>query len=300
MSRDKLKLAIIVIEYNSSEDTIKCLDSIEKHLGEQVKVYVYDNSTNSSKQVIDRIGSSGDHIEYHRNEGNIGFAKACNVGLTRAKNDGFDMAMLLNNDTEIVDDSALHSRNIFINNPELGILGLINYYSHSPSVIWQSGKNIRKSKLGFYHVPQTPESNITLCDYVAGSSFIIRLTLLDSIGLFDENYFAYYEEIDYCFRAKECGIKVGYMNNSRILHKVGASSDNSMKTYLKTRNMLYFYRSKIDSNIHFSVVVSILLIKSLFSNILNLGLLDYIKYAALGIKDFMSSEMKNKRIAEFE
>ena len=291
------KLAIIIVEFDSPDDTVKCLDTVEKHLGSNTKLYIYDNSRKSHNRLKDKLNSLCVAYEYFWNDGNLGFAKACNLGLTKAKDDGFAYAMLLNNDTLLVNDSPLLAFELFKTNPEIAILGLINYYTHNPSEVWQAGKSLRKSKLGFVPVAATSDKEITFCDYVPGSSFIVRLSILETVGLLNEDYFAYYEEIDYCFRVKGNGMKVAYINNSKILHKVGASSNSAVKTYLKSRNKLYFYRIMLHSRFKFVVVVSLLLMKDLFLNLVKGGSLENIKYTYLGIKDFRSGNMKLTRFS---
>jgi len=291
------KLAIIIVEFDSPDDTVKCLGTIEEYLGSNIKLYVYDNSSQKHTILEDKLNSLSVAYEYFWNGGNLGFAKACNLGLTKVREDGFAYAMLLNNDTLLVDDSPLLALEVFERNPDIGVLGLINYYVHNPSEVWQAGKRLRKSKLGFVSVVATSDTEITFCDYVPGSSFIVRLSILETIGLLDEEYFAYYEEIDYCFRVKSSGMKVAYINDSKILHKVGASSSSAVKTYLKSRNKLYFYRSILHSRLSFIVVVSLLLVKDLLLDLLRGGSLETIKYTFLGVRDFRSGNMKLTRFS---
>ena len=75
---------------------------------------------------------------------------------------------------------------------------------------------------------QNYNSDFTYCDYVPGS-FIIKLSIIDKIGFLNEDYFAYYEEIDFCFRLKNISKRVAYINKSKILHKVGAHQKASKK-----------------------------------------------------------------------
>ena len=296
MSSKSKKLAIIVVEFDAPKDTIRCLQTVEKYLGESSKVFIYDNSKHINKILSDFLLSISVPYEYIRNNGNIGFAKACNFGILKAQKEGFDYAMLLNNDTELVDKSALKSIEIFKDNPEIGVLGLKNFYKHDPSKIWHSGKILRKSKIGFKHVPENYNSDFTYCDYVPGSSFIIKLSVIDKIGFLNEDYFAYYEEIDFCFRLKNIRKRVAYINNSKILHKVGASSGSKVKSYLKTRNKLYFYRTILKSKFSFIIVSIILFIKDIFLVLKNENSLQNIKFSFLGAKDFFMGNMGSNDI----
>ena len=291
-------LAIVIVEYNSPEDTVNCLGTIEEFLGSKVRLYIYDNSDQKSSILEEKLNSLSVAYEYFWNDGNQGFAKACNQGFARAKDDGFSYAMLLNNDTLLVDDSPLSALKVFERRSDIAVLGLVNYFADDPSTVWQAGKRLRKSKLGFVPVSALPEEEITFCDYVPGSSLIVRLSILELVGMLDEAYFAYYEEIDFCFRVKGVGSQVAFLNNSRILHKVGASSNSSIKMYLKSRNKLYFYRSILPSKLSFLLVVSVLLSKDILVGIVKEGSYKSVKYTFLGIKDFVGGNMKLARFAQ--
>jgi GT2 family glycosyltransferase len=295
MLENKCRLALIIVEFDTPEDTIRCLDTVEKYLGDRAKVYIYDNSRQYHTLLTTHLTSHSISYEHVRNNGNLGFAKACNLGLDQAKRDGFEYAMLLNSDTLLVDNSPLLAFDIFENNKNIAVLGVVNYFTDNPSKIWQAGMKLRKSYLGFKPVAPIAGNDITLCDYVAGSSFILRLAVLDDIGFLNEDYFAYYEEIDYCFRVKASGMQVAYMNYSKILHKVGSSSSSAVKTYLKSRNKLYFYRSILRSELQFVVVAGLLLIKDFLIIIAGIGSLKNLQYMWLGIKDFRSRRMKMPR-----
>ena len=295
MTDKSRQLAIIIVEFNTPDDTIKCLETLEAQLGERCKLFIYDNSAEESTQLKERLEASPVPYEYHFNNGNVGFAKGCNLGLARAKEDGFDYAMLLNSDTLMVDDSPLLAFDLFEQLPDVGVLGLVNYFSSRPTEIWQAGKTLRKSNLGFHPVAMDAEGPVTYCDYVPGSSFIIRLSLLDSVGLLDENYFAYYEEIDFCFRAKDQGYRVAYINDSKILHHVGHSSNSAIKSYLKTRNKLYFYRTILNFTPQFFLVTSTLLVKDFLITALKDRCIKCLKYMWVGIRDYRQKNMEFKR-----
>jgi len=203
--------------------------------------------------------------------------------------------MLLNSDTLLVDDSPFRGVELFEHNRNVAVLGVVNYLSDNPSKIWQAGMNLRKTYLGFKPVAPVADSEITLCDYVAGSSLILRLSLLDDIGFLNEDYFAYYEEIDYCFRIQKFGMKVGYINNSKILHKVGASSSSGLRTYLKSRNKLYFYQTICESSIHFIVVTTLLLMKDLALILIKDPSTINFRNLFLGIIDFRNKKMELSR-----
>ena len=245
-----MKIAIIIINFDGAEDTLECLDSIlecNKKSLELIKIYLVDNSIKKplSKEEL----TSGLNIEYIRSEENTGFAEGNNIGIRRAIDDEADIVALINNDTKFIDNSLLETINYFSANDDIGIIGLVNFYYSKPDVVWQAGFNIDKHTLHRDSIRSYREDvDFIPCDYVPGSSIIIKSSVFREIGLLDKNYFAYFEEADFCLQAKNKGFKVGFNPKSTILHKVGISSDSLIKLYLRTRNFLYLsnkYLSKL-------------------------------------------------------
>lgn len=276
-------ISIVIVNYNSDYDTLKCLNSIEKASDFEGKIYLIDNSEIPSLE--NKLKSFRFQIEYLFQNDNIGFAKACNLGIGRSLKEKFEFTLLLNNDTELVNNNIIEACQILKSNPEFGVLGLVNYYSSIPDKIWQSGMKEKKYIPGFKKTPINQVNNITECDYVPGSSMLIKNQLFKTIDLFDENYFAYYEEVDFCKRVSNNKMKIGFLNNSIVLHKVGVSSSSYVKWYLKTRNKLY-YNTKFQKSltirvINISFISSIDLFRAFLSSPKNF------KYCILGIHHFI-------------
>lgn len=194
--------------------------------------------------------------------------------------------------SEVVDSSIEQMIKLMDEHPEVGIGGLVNYYYSDPETIWQAGAIFNKSCFCYSQISVLDRSSkvLTEVDYVPGSSFFIRKEVIDKIGLLDPNYFAYREEADYCWRAKQAGFKVGFIPNSKILHKVGKSSTSFLKQYLRFRNELYFC-SKFGTFLNY-ISVYTHIIRATFSywrrNQYNMR---YIKVTILSIIDYHSNNM---------
>lgn len=255
-------MSIVVINYNNDDNTLKCLDSIDKASNFNEKIFLIDNSKIPSLEK--KLKPYRFQVEYLFQNKNIGFTKACNVGIRKSLKQKFEYTLLLNNDTELVNNNIIEACQVLKSTPQFGVLGLVNYYSSFPKKIWQSGLKKKKYFYGFKQVFLNLSSNITECDYVPGSSMLIKNDLFKTIDLFDENYFAYYEEIDFCKRVSNMQMKVGVLNSSIILHKVGASSTSNIKWYLKTRNKLYFYNKFQNSLLLKLINIPLILLIDLF------------------------------------
>ena len=242
-----MKIGIIIINYGNVEDTIQCVNSLERFYrnNRNINLILVDNNALEylNDDFVKRINFKVYHI---KNEENKGFAEGCNIGIERALQIGCDVVALINNDTIFIDDSLIKAAQCLISNSDIGIIGLINYYFDQPTKVWQSGFISKLNSGRTYRVNLNnnaqKDNEIMPVDYVPGSSIIIKSEVFKKIGLLDSKYFAYYEEYDFCIRTKKEGYKVGVLLESKILHKVGKSSISSVKLYLRTRNKLLLYK----------------------------------------------------------
>lgn len=175
---------------------------------------------------------------------NKGFAAANNIALKYIQKLGAkeDIIWLLNNDT-VVDKNSLHNQ---INelkrrkDERIGILGskLVEYYS--PKKIQAIGGSFNKATFTSKHIGSgapiaSPKTMFKKIDYVIGASMLVNKKFLDDVGLMNEAYFLYYEEIDWTYRAKEKKWKIDWCENSFVYHKEGASAGSSMRAKTKSR-----------------------------------------------------------------
>ncbi len=251
MNKSELKIGIVILNLNQALVTLCCLESIKKFLDRRdiLKIYLLDNHSDmplSEKQ----ISHFDLPVSYRKNPQNLGFAEGNNVGIRMALEDGCDYIALINNDTEFIDDTFFSVIDMMEKNKDIGIGGMVNYYFDNPSVLWQAGYiNIlnRKDRRTSIRDFDRNQSDPVFCEYVPGSSMIIKREVIEKIGLLDAEYFAYCEEMDYCVRAKRAGFYTAFLPSSVILHKVGKSSTSNIKIYLRTRNKLRFYRTYLST-----------------------------------------------------
>jgi GT2 family glycosyltransferase len=172
-----------------------------------------------------------------RNDGNIGFAAGNNVGINYALLNGdCDYVWLLNNDT-VVDRyslSELVQRIQF--NPSAGMCGSTLLYYENPSIIQALGGDYYNLWTGFnQHIgglkPYIKGKNYSFAgsklSFLVGASILVKVSLLNEVGLLCEDYFLYYEELDWAVRAKKKSYTLEYASGSVVYHKVGASTGGS-------------------------------------------------------------------------
>jgi GT2 family glycosyltransferase len=188
---------------------------------------------------------------------NLGFAGGNNVGIRYAlAKDDFDSVILLNNDTVIKKDAISNLVNARMKLNEKAIYGgRIYYYSESNKIWYDGGKfnewtghsnhiNMGKLKSEIKENLLIKEVNfITFC-YVLIPKFILK-----NIGLLDESYFMYVEDLDYSYRVWKAKYKLYNVSNSEVWHKVGASSGgdevSAFSAYWMMRSRVKFIKSKL-------------------------------------------------------
>ena len=242
------KVAIIILNWNGLKDTIECLESVFRIDYQNFEVIVVDNgSIDNSGESIRKLFPQVIIIE---NGKNLGFAEGNNVGIRHAQKNQADYIWLLNNDV-VVDRNALSSMVEFgEKESRIGILGSKIYYYDDPELISFAGATINWKKATSPHIGRG-EKDIGQYEYyreverVNGCSMLVKKEVLENVGLLDEKYFLYVEEVDWCVRAKKKGYNVYYVPSSKVYHKISMSmGENSthMFAYYNTRNFLYLIR----------------------------------------------------------
>jgi GT2 family glycosyltransferase len=214
-------VACILVNWNGWKDTIECVDSLGKIDYPNMSVILVDNgSTNDS---VERVRAKFPDLEIVESTVNHGFGGGNNLGIRLALDRGAKYIWLLNNDT-IVESGTLTALVAAAEaDPTLGEIGCVLHYAHDPARVeaWGGGPiNVWTGMSGHYHEPVPSEK----LDYLTAASVMIPAKVFAQVGLFDEGYFMYWEDVDLSFRIRAAGWKLGVANDSRLLHKGGAST----------------------------------------------------------------------------
>ena len=255
---------VIILNWNGAADTIACLDSLKRLNNTGLKVIVCDNkSRDDSWSRLKRYVSMNDElgIQLVQTGDNLGFAGGNNVGLRIALADPvMECAWLLNNDTE-VDVHAMEALlDYMAAHPEVGMCGSTLLYADDPSQIQAVGGKynpwLGSSRHLLSHQPYSRSLvhsfNQHEIDYVVGASLLVRRSVLETVGFMSEDYFLYYEEIDWATRMKRLmpEVRVGFAPDSLVHHKEGASTqvnERLRKTYRYSSDFFF-----ITSRLKFS------------------------------------------------
>ncbi|MDF2448685.1 MAG: glycosyl transferase family 2 [Bacteroidota bacterium] len=255
------KLSVVIVNYNVKHFIEQCLFSVLKASeGINTEVFVVDN--NSVDGSVTLIKEKFPQIHLIVNKTNTGFSVANNQALRCATG---DYILLLNPDTVVQEDTFKKILNFMDAHPDAGGLGVKmldgqgNFAPESkrglptPAVAFYKmfgfSRLFPKSRrFGKYHLSYLPENEINEIDVISGAFMLIRKSVLDKIGLLDETFFMYGEDIDLSYRIKKAGYKNYYFPDTQIIHYKGESTKRSSLNYV-----VIFYRAMaIFSKKHFS------------------------------------------------
>ncbi len=221
-------VAIVIPVYNALHYTVQCLESVREHTRSPYEIIVVDNgSTDGTAKHLQQRAAQGWPVRIITNGQNLGYTVAANQGMRAAE---ADCVVLLNNDT-LVSPGWIEGMLFALSLDErVGIVG--------PKILRPDGSRIMATggltfaRSGCYlpigrdagrHDPRfcAPEDR----QYVEGSCMLITRDVIDAIGLLDEVYSpGYYEDADYCFRARQAGFRIVYSPFSEIRHYAGVTA----------------------------------------------------------------------------
>lgn len=245
------KIAIIILNWNGKQDTLACLESLDKLSYPNYEVIVVDNgSTDDSALVLQKTYPHHLHIV---NPHNLGFAEGNNVGIRLALERGAELIFLLNNDTVVAPDILERFVETFRTYPKAGILGAKICRMDQRETLDHLG-GMWNRKMGKFDFVGSREAEncwqeTQALDYVCGAGLIVRKSVIEKIGLLDPRFFLIWEESDYCFRARRAGFQVLTCPKAKLWHKVSASFTGGKphSTYYWWRNRLLWVEKNCSS-----------------------------------------------------
>lgn len=241
-----MKLSVIIVSFNTKELLKRCLESIAKARRregekEEVEIIVVDNASgDGSAEEIKKIQIKYQkyklNIKYILNNENLGFAKANNQALLQAQG---EYCLLLNSDTQVRSGSLEKLIEFAREHPDTGLIGvrLLNLDdSIQPSIyhlptVWRAFREFWLGQKGAYEKYAVTGTSPVEVEAVTFAAALIPKTTIEKIGLLDERYFMYFEDLDYCRRVKRAGLTVYYLPTAEVVHCHGASGQGLLTTY---------------------------------------------------------------------
>jgi GT2 family glycosyltransferase len=264
-----MSIGIVLVNFNSTQDTIECLKSLNQVESKDYGVFVTVVDNHSEADDLTKLSAFAQsfsfeqtdrEIEFIWNTTNFGFTGGNNIGITNILNKGVDYILLLNNDTFVAHDFLTPLIDTLEKNKNVGAVVPKIYFAKGyefhksrykaqelGNVIWYAGgvidwKNLIGSHRGVDEVDTGQFDTIEETDYATGACMLIRSDILQEIGLFDDAYFLYYEDSDLSIRIKR-KYSILYIPASVIWHKNAGSTGGSgshLQDYFITRNRMIF------------------------------------------------------------
>jgi len=259
-----MDVSIIIVTYNTRQMTAECIDSVfVKTQNVNFEVILVDNgSSDGSRESFEKDS----RITYVYSEENLGFGRANNLGYKYASG---KYIFLLNSDTLLVNNAIFEMFNYMEKQPNsIGCCGgklenkdgslRVGYYKHFPTLWWIFQENllyaIPKSRLLFNpfksKLNQVKTDHFPLfVSHICGADLFIRREVIEKCGMFDPDFFMYYEETEMQFRFHKNGFKSVIIDSPRIIHLCGASSKKnfSLKKFNMNLKSRYLYAKKTFS-----------------------------------------------------
>ena len=253
-----MRLSIVIVNYNVKYFLEQCLESVfasnlrleENANGApsklELEVFVVDNASVDGS--VEMVRERYPQVHLIANEDNVGFARANNQALRLCTG---DLMLLLNPDTVVERDTFSSCATFFTTHPDCGGLGV--------KMINGEGKYLKESKRGFptpeaafykisglirlfphnrriaaYYMGHLDDEKTNPIDILPGAFLMVSSTALDKVGLLDESYFMYGEDIDFSWRIKKAGFENYYYPDARIIHYKGESTKHGSMNYVYT------------------------------------------------------------------
>lgn len=233
MTSNTPSIFTVILAWNQLQETLACLDSLSQTRYPNVHFLLVDNgSTDGTAKVVAR-----DYPEVYvlRVKKNVGIAGGYNLGMEYALEHGAEYVMVMNNDTIVDPDMINHLVRAFEIYPSAGITipKIYNYYG-KPNRLWCVGAKWHRfpPRVKFAHAdaPDGPQfNNIRSLEFAPSCCLLISREALKEIGLFDPNYYFYYDDWDFSARFRALGYKILFIPEAHLWHKVSASTMTSDK-----------------------------------------------------------------------
>lgn len=251
LKSDAVELSVIIVSWNVRDLLRQCLSSIALNKDNlQLEVIVVDSA--SSDDTVAMVAREFPDVHILAQSENVGFPRGNNIGMRAASG---RYLLLLNPDTRVLAGALVKLVSFINGKPEIGVVGPRLRY---PDGTIQSSRRrfptmftaffestwlesyAPRPVLRSYRVLDVPEGETVEVDWVMGAALLVRSEVIETVGLMDESYFMYSEELDWCRRIKEAGWRIVYYPEAEVVHYEGKSSEQAV-----TSRHINFQRAKL-------------------------------------------------------
>ena len=232
------KVFIVILNYNGKDYIKKCLSSVFKIEYPNFEVVLVDN--NSTDGSLESAKMNFSKATFIKNAENLGFSTGNNVGIRYALERMAEYILVLNNDVEVEKEFLTKLIEVAVADEKIGILSPV-ILDGVTKEIWFSGGTIEWLKMRAVHKKHVKTADYYDGSFVSGCAMLIKADVFKRIGLFDEDFFLYWEDVDFSFRARKAGFKNVIVAASWIYHFENSEQYKKDKTYWLVISGLTFF-----------------------------------------------------------
>jgi len=240
------QITIIILHWRTYQHTSRCLASLANLTYGNYRILVADNGSHDGS--FERLRREFPSIETLEYASNLGFAAGVNPAIRRALAAGSDYVLLLNSDVLVEPDLLTLLAAAAEANPQIGILSPKTLWERSPERLAGLGCRVGAfdiELIGWDIADAAAASDEpVVLECVFGSAMLLSRRALEAVGLFDERFFFYYEDIDFCLRARAAGFLAAYLPSATVRHAVSASvrGVRGLRDFYMARSRQLFFR----------------------------------------------------------
>ncbi len=241
----KPRVGVIIVTYNSAKTIVGCLKSVSKLQYPDLEIIVIDNT--STDDTVKIISQQFKQISCIQNNNNIGFAQANNQGIEILQQKKCDYVLLLNPDTEVKETLIIELLIPFSHSEHVGVSGCAISYKKQQK-IWYAGGSFNRLFCYTRHTKMnqslsTLDTMIHDTDFITGCCMLIRTTIFEKIGLLDTKFQFYFEDAEFCLRARHAGFSSVVIEKTLVYHDVSSSAGEAGSNSLSPFKAYYFGRN---------------------------------------------------------
>lgn len=236
-----MKVYIIILHYGQLKTTQDCVKSISVNEKGFAKIIVVNND---KEKLSERDFPDRKQLEVINNKKNFGFAGGVNIGIKHALSEGAEGVFLINNDAKIKKPLLPILIKDFEENEEVGIVGPAIEFRVNRETLYDLGGRLNPwtGRTSHKNVQVIRTNKLLFPQYISGCCMLIRKEVFEKVGYFDERFFLYYEDVDFCLRASKKKWEIALDPSAVLFHGLSKSigKSSSMTIYHQTRSALLF------------------------------------------------------------
>jgi GT2 family glycosyltransferase len=220
------RAGIVLVHFNCAEDTARCLSSLSELEYDNFFVIVVENGSSDGSGAIVRAAVEERGWIFVHSDSNLGFAGGSNLGASHARDLGAELVWFLNADTAVSPRALSSLVDALDTKAGIAAAGSKIVYpanGKAAAVLWSAGGAVDEESgeirmIGFGEPDRGQYDAVRDCDYLPGCSVLVSVAALDRVGMLPEEYFMYFEETDWCRRARKLGYRLRYAPGSVVVH----------------------------------------------------------------------------------